>query len=334
MSQVLAANPQLTLLDQNKITKIKESQKRSNLLTIIQCLADRDYQARSLIFIYKRRSFYINIQKRVNYLVNDLSLNNELSAKAQLGLIYRSEEEITHLLAVVGAIEQVWQKIGHEELNLSYWYSPLWSEVIRIATAAYNFIKEQGMDTEYLAILEDTKEKREIAHQENVQEITKITLAFDPKITKITKIKHPSIRAGLIALVQSLADRHHQAKEWLSKTSFNFNEQLQEVNTYLNYDLELGNESKSKEQLDQGIIFRSEAEISAISAMMRAFDQVLNEIGIYESDDSYWDSALWQQLVDRAAFVYQLIKAQNQDTAYLEYIENVRAKVKDTAQLD
>jgi len=73
----------------------------------------------------------------------------------QIGYTIRTEEELALILDVMNKLWKVMDAIGTEKPDADYLNSPLWHDVVTASAKAYNYIKEKGLDNDYIEWLEN-----------------------------------------------------------------------------------------------------------------------------------------------------------------------------------
>jgi hypothetical protein len=142
---------------------------RRDLLLILKEISDLDYQKYKWFYTGTKYSFWSNLNMAIDFIFNDLELNQ--NPKRQLGYSIRNISEIITLLPVINALNEIWNKIGPNKANDVYWESTLWINVIEKAKVAYQYIKDQGEDNEYIEWIEkfikDENEKLKNSNSNN-----------------------------------------------------------------------------------------------------------------------------------------------------------------------
>ena len=131
---------------------------RNRIIAAIQELSDKDYQNKIWADPNYAHAFWDSIRFPEGTLIEEMCLD-EYPAINLIGYSLLNEKEAELVEKVAKVLVNALDQIGIEQPDSAYINSPLWAEVVKSATEAYDFFKKQGFDKEYIDLLKRHRDK-------------------------------------------------------------------------------------------------------------------------------------------------------------------------------
>ena len=125
---------------------------RHGLIGTLKDLADLVRQKKDWIIQDYPNGFWWGMREAI---VTFEGIPLESAPLDQIGYTIRTEEELALILDVMNKLWKVMDVIGTEKPDADYLNSPLWHDVVIASAKAYNYIKEKGLDSDYIEWLEN-----------------------------------------------------------------------------------------------------------------------------------------------------------------------------------
>ncbi|KIE04386.1 hypothetical protein NF27_IC00040 [Candidatus Jidaibacter acanthamoeba] len=141
-----------------KKEKLKYPDMRAGIIAALDSLSDREYQNKKWCSPTAAHRFWDSIRFPEGTLIEEMCLD-EYPAINLIGYSLLNEKEAELVEKVAKVLVNALDQIGIEQPDSAYINSPLWAEVVKSATEAYDFFKKQGFDKEYIDLLKRHRDK-------------------------------------------------------------------------------------------------------------------------------------------------------------------------------
>ena len=118
------------------------------------------------------------------------------------------------------------------------------------------------------------------------------------------KLKHPDMRILLLDSLLDLGDKPYQLENWVDKNYLHaFWDCLRFPVEVLFDDLSLHEDPE--DQINYSLYSQDELEV--VTPVIKALEKVMDEIGRKQSDDTYINSPLWDEVVKTAQHAFKFL---------------------------
>jgi hypothetical protein len=116
-------------------------------------------------------------------------------------------------------------------------------------------------------------------------------------------VKYPFMRLQIVNYIEKLSDPLYQKEVWLLNKHSEYKEGLWNALDYLFDTAYLEEDLENDNRSSIGVVFCTEEEALAISQVIRALNQVLEDstLGKYPKDEAYLNSQFWPMVVKTAS---------------------------------
>ncbi len=122
-------------------------------------------------------------------------------------------------------------------------------------------------------------------------------------------VKYPHVREQIIRTIRILSDADYQKRAWVDHD-------FPEGTVYDCFDYAVNvlfDDTSLADDPDSavGVALISDEEVKAISAVVQAVDNILNELGTELSDEEYINHPSWKKVVEKATIAMRVIDKQS-----------------------
>jgi hypothetical protein len=130
---------EVEIMEFSELSDVRFPDMRSNVISAIYALANREHQHRVWIErTYPREGYYDDFTLNLNVLYDDTLVLDDPAAT--LGTVLRSQDEVVAMGTLAAAIDNLLRQEGDGKADADYMASPLWDAVVRSALAAYEIM--------------------------------------------------------------------------------------------------------------------------------------------------------------------------------------------------